>query len=241
MEEIQKNQSKISSPLATLQAYEGYYKSPEDKNGVPLGPLVAYAGEYIDPDGNTKNHVGLEYFNFARLESYPEPRKYFAALIAEKIKLSGIKFDAVLGAPMGGIMLATEISSYMGCRAIFGEKKVLEVGDPKLGKKEKSEQVVKRHDIFPGDKIILVEDVCNNFSTTAKTEAIISKKGGQLVAIVCAFNRSGSESWHGIPVLSAAFLPTEQYKQEDELVKALVDNGNIEWDPKGNWDKLLKK
>jgi len=227
------------NPLETLKKFGGYYESPKDANGKYLGPLVAYAGTY-QHEGKTKNKVGFEYFNFARVECDFCLRSYFADLIIAEMKKEGeeIECDVLIGAPMGGIMLATEMGQMLRCDAIFGEKQIIAVASVENGTKEESRLVIDRHEIQEKAECVIVEDVCNNFSTTGKFKKIIEEKGGKLVAIVCAVNRSGAREWEGIPVLSSIFIPTAQYEQEAEEVRDLIADGKIVWKPKQEWQLL---
>ena len=229
-----------AEPLSLLKACNGYYKSPVDEKGKSIGPLMGYAGKYKAVDGSEKNYIGFEYFNFSRAETEPSVRAHFAALIGKALKKAGIKYDSVLGAPMGGILLAGSIGDHLGCRTIFAEKEVVGVMDKVKGIKEISRQIIDRHEIFPGDGVVIVEDVCNNFSTSEKLQNLIEEHGGHLVAIVCAFNRSGKDHWNDIPVISAQFIPTEQFLQSDETVSDLLQAGNIIWNPKKEWLSVLE-
>jgi len=230
--------------LGILKQVEGYYESPKDENGKYLGPLVAYAGTYETP-GGLKNKVGFTYFNFAKAESRQAPRFMFANCVSDSIigymndsETSCPACDVALGAPMGGIFLAETISEIIGCRVAFAEKKVTALADKENGVKEKSELIIDRHDVYVGENVIIVEDVCNNFSTTKKLKVEIEKCGGKLVGIACAINRSGETDWEGIPVFSALFIPTEQYTQEDPAVAGLIAEGMIVWKPKQTWRDL---
>jgi len=240
---VQARQLNDSDPLAVLKACDGYYCSPRDDQGKLKGPLVAYAGtyqseEHLTADNSTKNYVGYEYFNFAQAEQDPKVRSYFAALICKKLDEANLKADVVVGAPMGGIMLAGDVGRLLQKRTIFAEKKVTALADPRNGQKEISQQIIDRHEIYPGDHVIIVEDVCNNFSTTKKMQNLIESHGAELVAIVCAFNRSGFNDWHEIPVVSALAIPAQQFRQSDPLVAELVSSGKIIWKPKLMWEKL---
>lgn len=228
-------------PLEMLKSCGGYYKSPYNKDGQLLGPLVGYAGTYSFLQDNQtvfKNFVGYEYFNFAKAESDPTIRSYFAWLIIKEIEAHGIIPDKVIGAPMGGIMLTADISHQLNIPGLFAEKKITALANPNQGLKEISKMVIDRHDIEPGDLVILIEDVCNNFSTTASLQIAIENRGGKLVAIGCAINRSGQTEFNGLGVLSAAYVPAKQFTQEDEAVKELIQTGKIIWKPKLEWAKL---
>lgn len=232
----------------TLKNYGGYYESPKNAKGDYIGPLVAYAGKYQTEIGE-KNYVGFKYYNFARVEPDPLAREYFARLIGEEIKMAAIGYDLVIGAPMGGFLLADALGQYLECRTIFAEKQVIALTDPDKGTKEISELIIKRHEIFPGDRVIIVEDVCNNFSTTSKLKELIEAHQGQLVAIACAINRSNETFWISppvdvdakkFPVYEGLFIPTEQYHQEDPTVKTLVEDGKVVWNPKQSWEQIIK-
>jgi orotidine-5'-phosphate decarboxylase/orotate phosphoribosyltransferase len=225
------------NPLDVLKMFHAYYISRKNENGRFVGPLVAYAGTYAAEGGEFKNYVGFEYFNFAKVESRPDTRAYFAEKIIANLIAGGFEesSEIFLGAPMGGIMLATEIGSILHKKTIFAEKKVVSLNF----KKEISELVISRHDLDTGDNVVIVEDVCNNFSTTEKLQMEIKKHGGVLKAIVCAVNRAGVNEWNGIPVISALFIPTQQFKQEDPEAFVLIVKEKIHWNPKKEWDELI--
>lgn len=225
--------------VETLKNCSGYYKCPRDEQGRRIGPLVAYAGKYDAPDGTEKQFVGDIYFNFAKAEERPPVLDYMAKCLADLIQTKiGIP-DVILGAPMGGLWLAADVARHLGCRRIFAEKKVIKPADPEHGLKEQSELVITRHDLRPGDTVVLVEDVMNNFSTTDKMVALVGKKGGKVIALSCGLNRSGKTEWNNLPVIALEYRPTEQYKQEDPEVADDIAKGNIVWEAKKQWDEKL--
>ncbi len=227
----------FSDPLEVLRRCGGYYCSPKNQMGEYLGPLVAYAGKYETEDG-PKNYVGPNYFNFAKAESDPEALPYFASLIGEEIAKKDLKPDIVLGAPMGGLLLAGAIGQHVKSKVIFSEKKITSLANHESGSKEQSEHLINRHEVNPGDKIIIIEDVCNNFSTTEKLVELIKSQGGEVIAIACAFNRSGKKEFNNLPVLSAVFIPSIQFRQDDPEIRRLVEEDKVVWKPKHEWDKL---
>jgi len=230
---------KGSNPLEVLKSCGACYESPRGADGRILGPIVAYAGKYKTEAGEEKQWVGPDYFNFAKAEEDPEILAYFAQILASEVPgYIKPRPTLVIGMPMGGILLSGAIGHALWRRAIFAEKKVTALADPDNGLKEQSILVVDRHEIFPGDNIFIVEDVCNNFSTTQKIVDLISSRGAQCVGIFCAVNRSPKEDWNGLPIVSAIFRPSEQYKQEDQAVAELIAEGKIVWKPKHQWDVL---
>jgi orotate phosphoribosyltransferase len=228
-----------SDPLATLIACNGFYESPKNEIGAYLGPLVAYAGKYDAGNGEQKNLVGFHYFNVAKAEERPLVRKVFAKLLAEKVKSTLADSPTLLlGMPMGGIVFTAALSTELNLRLGFAEKKVKKLADPAAGIKEDSSLTADRHDIRPGDKVIIVEDVCNNFSTTEKAREMIKAKGGELIGITCIVNRSPNESWEDLPVISLIRKPTLQYRQDSLEVVELVKADKVAWKPKHEWPRL---
>lgn len=231
------------NPLDVLKECGGCYESPRDKQGKILGPLVAYAGKYKDGAGNEKQYVGPDYFNFAKAEQSPEICRFFAGAIIDnttKKAQEGLLSipDVVVGMPMGGIILATYVGMLINCRVIFAEKKVISLADPGKGLKEVSELVINRHEINTDDNVAIVEDVCNNFSTTEKAEQLIADADANFFGIFCAVNRSKTEEWNGYDVFSSIFRPSEQYRQEDLAIADLIARGKIVWKPKQEWGTL---
>ena len=230
------NKIDFNDAFQTLVNFDGLYESLKDKDGKFLGPVVGYAG--IEPT-TQKNYVGFRYFNIAKVEQNADTRKYFADILGFKIKTEiGVNPTIIIGAPMGGIILATTTADALLCDAAFFEKKVTKLADPINHTKEESVLVFNRHDLCSDDKVILFEDLCNNFSTTDKMIELIKSKGAQVIAIACVFNRSECKEWKNIPVLSVIHLYTPEYKQTDPEVKKLIESGNVVWKPKAEWGKL---
>ena len=230
--------------LKDLKRCGGYYICPKDPNGKRLGPLVGYAGTYEAPDGAKKAYVGDVYYNFAKMEQYSNVYGYYASKLANSIFhfFLGRKIDVVLGAPMGGIILASDLARFLKCRRIFAEKKIISIATEE--KREESQLVIARHDIRIGDDVILVEDICNNFSTTDKLIKLVRENEGQVIAIACMINRSEMNEYEyitylseegSIPVISLLHIPTLQYTQEDQSVVDDIAFGNIALKPKDKW------
>jgi adenine/guanine phosphoribosyltransferase-like PRPP-binding protein len=227
-------------PLATLRNCKGFYESRKNQADQYLGPLVTYAKKYQDAEKKDKNMVGFIYLNFAKAERYWKVRDWFAGLIDAALApiSENLRIDVVLGAPLGGMLFAGDVGRHLNCQTIFAEKIVTKAADKEKNEREISHLSLERHEINAGDRVAIVEDVTNNFSTTEEANALIENYGGKLVAIICPFNRSGKSDWNGIPVISACNTPLNQYRQDDPMVSELVDEGNIVMKPKLEWEKL---
>ena len=227
---------KNSDYLDLLRARDGWYEQTGN------GPLVAYAGR----DKQGRSLVGRVYANFAVIEEDPYSLMFVAERLKTKIRLPQDNY-VLCGTQMGGINLSTALGIATGWLTIKAEKKVTQAAVP--GKsREKSEMVFKRHDVYPGDKVIIVEDVCNNFSTTAKLVALIESYGAQVVAIVCFLNRSPkfidyfpvSGTDRKIPVFSLVQKSLPEYEQDDPEIIEDIKKNNVLWSPKEQWDLALE-
>jgi len=236
--------------LANLDRCGGVYRAVVDPTTQSrVTPIVGYAGKYETPDGQ-RAWVGDVYYNFAMAEGYPAVLGEFANCLMRQsqAQFSG-GVDCILGAPMGGIALSFALAEQAVCHFAFAEKKVLAAAT--LEAREQSELVLDRHTIRKGWRVVLGEDVCNNFSTTKKLIELVKARGAEVVAIACAINRSMSQDsgellrvyddGQGlvIPVLSALEIPTKQYHQDDPAVVEDIKADNVVWKPKNEWDRLI--
>lgn len=230
------------NPLKVLQLLDGYYSSPRNDIGQPIGPFVGYAAQY-EPG---KNYVGFAYANWAKAEPYPFIFQEFAQQLGDDLESRAGMPDVYCGAPMGGIVFASDLASINGGRRIFAEKKVVEAAHD--GQREKSKMVLGRHEIiFPGETVAIVEDTANNFSSTEQMIELIRGAGGRVVAIVCLLNRSPdveTDYWfkdenNPIPVISLVRQAIPEYRQDDPAVVEIIAAGNVIWEPKKHWDLLM--
>src|SRR3989344_391748 len=227
-------------PLATLANADGYYECPRGQDGRRLGPLVGYAGTYKGPGGKPLQFVGDVYVNFAMGEQYPHLLDHFSQLLAGAVP-DGLEFDVCLGAPMGGILLAASFGFIANSRMIFAEKKIIALATS--DKREQSELVISRHPLNSGDRVVLVEDVCNNFSTTDKMVELAAKAGAKVAAIACFLNRSERTEYQvsggdTLAILAVVHKPFPQYQQDDPEAAADIVAGNVVWKPKNEWPRL---
>jgi adenine/guanine phosphoribosyltransferase-like PRPP-binding protein/orotidine-5'-phosphate decarboxylase len=231
------DQSKIvrGDVVTTMINFDALYHCPTDAEGHPTGLLVAYAGKY---DGE-HNYVGLNYFNVAQLESNPVARFYFTGLTIERMNRANVDSDMIIGVSMGGLTFASLIATEMDLWYGFAEKVTTQAANLEKGiSKDVSVMKIRRHQIPEKSRVLIFEDVCNNFSTTNQVVQAVKDAGGEVVEIVCIINRSDRTEWNGIPVISVAHIPTAEYRQDDPFVAKLVEKGRIAWNPKAEWQRL---
>lgn len=233
-------------PLEILKLCEGYYSCPIGPNGEFLGPLVGYAGKY---DG-TLHYVGTEYFNWAMLEERPALAYILAQQLGPQVNwmLNGDRaIDTFCGAPEGGKAPAIFLGCILDKRYIYPEKQ-LDKTAAETGQRAEFFLEFIRHQVKPGERIVLCEDLLNNFSTTAQLIEIIMRQGATVVGIAAWQNRSttvdrlftctidGKELT--LPVICLVYQPIEQFRQDDSTVAEAVAADNVAWKPKDEWPRL---
>ena len=216
--------------LDVLRQCRGYYKCPKDEEGRRLGPLVGYAGR----DEQGRQFVGDVYANCSALERHPVNFTQYCIThgLVPKHKSLIYSAEVFCGAPMGGLSLALLLAEHRDCHYVFAEKKITALAT--ATEREKSVLIFKRHQIKPDSRVAIVEDVCNNFSTTDQLIDIIQQCGGRVAFIVCILNRSLriEDNYNGLPVLSLIRQPIPQYSQDDPEVVEDITKGNVVWKPK---------
>lgn len=224
--------------LAVLRALGGYYACPKDADGKRLGPLVGYAGTYDGPDGAKLHYVGDIYADFAMVERYGVVMLRWAYDLKRRLP----KCDVVCGAPIGGMSFAQFLALESGKTYVFPEKLVTEAKT--ADRREKASLVWGRHTVEPGQKVLLVEDVANNFSTTDELIRLVVSQGAEVAGLACLQNRSPTVETEfvvsnlTVPVIALVRKQIPQYKQDDPDVAADVAKGNVVWKPKTEWARL---
>lgn len=241
----------LLEPLKLLEKCDGYYRRT---NG---GPIVGYAATH-DDSGVEKQYVGEVYVNFAKAEEYPALVQHFAIALFGKaydqLHSAGERANLTnaagfCGAPEGGKTLAAMLALHahsIGChcdRYIYPEKKT--VSKATDASRDKSELAFGRHEPSSGEGWWIVEDICNNFSTTSQLVKLIESYGAHVAGILCFLNRSLTVdtdfSFQGnppLPVISLVRLPIPQYRQDDPKVAKDIAVGNVVWSPKKDWARL---
>lgn len=245
----------IQNHLETLRQCGGYYECRKDKSGKRLGPLVGYAGTYKvitrptmqDLPDKKLQYVGDIYANFAMAEIHPQVLRRFAKILWLKLGnwINRNAVDCFVGAPIGGYSLSDALGFASGANVIKAEKKVTALATETS--REKSKLVFARHSIMLGMKYVIVEDVCNNFSTTQELSELIESEGGKVVAIVCFLNRSLTiddhyciRYDHVVPVISLVRKPINEWRQDDPAVAEDIAKGNVVLKPKNEWPRLME-
>jgi orotate phosphoribosyltransferase len=235
-----------ADPLELLRVCGGYYECPRDASGKRRGPLVGYAGR----DALGRQFVGDVYVNFAAAERYGVVLQTIARALWKALDAAGIgRIDGFCGAPEGGKALAAVLAMLADAMYLFPEKRITAVATEKS--REQSELIFSRHEPSEGERWVVVEDVCNNFSTIARLVELTERYKARIVGVGCFLNRSVDvESEYiasrsgappiRLPIVSLVRKALPQYRQDDSAVAAEVAAGNVVWKPKNDWHRLAE-
>lgn len=223
-------------------AHKALYICPKI-NGKRLGPLVVYAGK----DEKGRNLVGDIYFNFSKIEESPRATRIFAEVIYQKLGCAGLinRFDTVCGVPNGGRTLGQTLAEVADKRFVYLEKSPKPT---KAGHKQEFTWELSRFELEVGERVVVLEDVFNNFQNTDSTLSVIASFGVEIVSLCGALNRSPyhQTSYRSkiadfpdeIPVLAAIAQSFAEFEQDDSEVAEDIASGNVAYKVKNHWQFL---
>jgi orotate phosphoribosyltransferase len=141
-----------------------------------------------------------QYFQCAlALQRMPIVERLGAELAGKARALGAV---TVVSPAMGGLVLGQEVARQLGLRFIFVEK-------------EQGKLALRRgFKIAPGEKILVVEDVVTKGGRVQETIDIVRERGGQLVGVAMAVDRSGGTVDFGVPMLSLISLQVETFEPD---------------------------
>jgi len=136
----------------------------------------------------------------------------------------------VIGSAMGAVTLAYQMAASQGCFAGFTEP-----AEDERGK----QMILKRFNVKPGSRVLVVEDVITTGGTTLKTIEALEEAGAEVmpaVAVLC--NRSGMKELGGRKIITLINRAMPTWEPENCPLCRL---GSEAIRPKGNWDRLTKQ
>lgn len=118
-----------------------------------------------------------EYVQMALVLQYPSDAAKLCEGIANLFKDEAIQ--VVISPAIGGIVIGQKVAEIRGARAIFAEKE---------GQKLALRRGFK---IYPGEKVLVVEDVITTGGSVKKIVEIVEDSQGEVVGVGCVVDRSG--------------------------------------------------
>lgn len=151
--------------------------------------------------------------------------------IIENIKeqIEEEKPDWVVGPAFGAITIGHEVARQLGIRFAFTEP--VQTEDGKM-------QILKRFDIKPGEKVLVVEDAISTGGSILKTIDVLEKIDAKVLSYVATIvNWSGNNKLGGREIVA---LFSDKPKSWEASECPLCEGGSEALRPKANWEKFTK-
>lgn len=136
----------------------------------------------------------------ARVFQYPDKTEIVCRALAEKIRaaVEG-PIDYVVSPALGGIVPGYETARQLGVPAIWVER-------------EGGEMRLRRFEIEPGARVVIVEDIVTTGLSSRETIAALRALGAEVVACACLIDRSDGEADVGVPMIALAGYKVPAYE-----------------------------
>jgi len=121
----------------------------------------------------------------------------FGRALADKVQ--SLNVSTVISPAMGGLVIGQEVARQLGARFIFVEK-------------EQGKLVLRRgFNIFPVEKLLVVEDVVTKGGRVQETIDIVRANRGQVAGVAMMVDRSNGSVDLGVPTFSLIKLNVETF------------------------------
>lgn len=215
------------------------YTCPE-KDGKRLGPLVAYTAK----GKGGRRRVGNDYVNFRIIEQDQNLVAAFAKELWLRLAQSKLidEFDTICGVSNGGRTLGQELARITEKRFVYAEKQLLSKGNQAAGP-TKSPWTVSDFIFATDERVAVVDDVFNTFSSANGVMKALVAEGAVATALVSGIRRFGPDAKFAsvpVPVITALTMSYPSFDQDDPEVSSDIAAGNVEMDPKKNWSSLIE-
>ena len=111
--------------------------------------------------------------------------------------------ELVLGAAMGGILIAGGVGRHLSVRHIFSERV--------NGKME----LRRGFSISKGQRVVIVEDIITTGGSVFELIQLVNEQGAKIVQVVNLVHRSSTEINFGVPSTALLTIPSESWEPND--------------------------
>ncbi|MDR0617007.1 MAG: orotate phosphoribosyltransferase [Synergistaceae bacterium] len=126
-----------------------------------------------------------KYMQCARLFEHPQETTELCFSLAENFREDGVSL--VAGPALGGIIMAYEVARALGVRNVFAER-------------ENGVMTFRRgFSIFPGDRVLVVEDVVTTGGSAKEVVSLVREAGGEVAGVGAIVVRSTGTVEFGAP------------------------------------------
>jgi len=162
-------------------------------------------GHFLLASGRHSGH----YVQVAQLSQYPD--KLQPLLESAKPLLGPLgPIDTVFFPAIGALPVGQQLALALGTRAVFAERN-----------KQNAMEMRRGFELRKGERLLLAEDVVTTGGTLKEIIGMAATAGAEVAGVFCVINRSGSNTWQGLPLVSLIDVNFPTYA-EDELPPELA-------------------
>jgi orotate phosphoribosyltransferase len=135
----------------------------------------------------------------ARVFMFPAQTEKLCRALADKIRreVPG-RIDLVVSPALGGLIPGYETARHLGVPAVWVER-------------EGGEFRLRRFEIEPGARVVIVEDIVTTGLSSRETVAAVTALGAEVVACACLIDRSAGKADVGVPLVALAEYEVPAY------------------------------
>ena len=138
----------------------------------------------------------------ARVFMYPRQTEKLCRALADKIRAAVPgRIDYVVSPALGGLIPGYETARHLGIPAVWVER-------------EGGEFRLRRFEIEPGARVVIVEDIVTTGLSSRETVAAITALGAEVVACACLIDRSAGEADVGVPLVALCDYKVPAYSPD---------------------------
>lgn len=135
----------------------------------------------------------------ARVFMYPAQTEKLCRALADKIRAAVPgRIDYVVSPALGGLIPGYETARHLAVPAVWVER-------------EGGEFRLRRFEIEPGARVVIVEDIVTTGLSSRETVAAITALGAEVVACACLIDRSAGKADVGVPLVALAEYEVPAY------------------------------
>lgn len=140
------------------------------------------------------------YIEKFRLLEQPDALDKVATAMTEDVRPEDV--DVVLGAAVGGILIAGAVSRKLGRRTLFTERVA-------------GAMTLRRgFSLAPGERVLVVEDIVTTGGSVLELLKVVDRAGAQVAGVVCLVDRSAGGLDIGVPSNTLLRLPIATWEPD---------------------------
>jgi orotate phosphoribosyltransferase len=138
----------------------------------------------------------------ARVFMYPHQTERLCRALADKIRAAVPgRIDYVVSPALGGLIPGYETARHLGVPAVWVER-------------EGGEFRLRRFEIEPGARVVIVEDIVTTGLSSRETVAAITALGAEVAACACLIDRSAGAADVGVPLVALCEYKVPAYSPD---------------------------